>query len=163
MDVVRIIEIKKRGGVLEGGQIAEVQATAEADVDSGTVETGEEDLAQDFEQAVTDSQQAYEDVEEVFQALEEFIFNLSHEELMAIRREMDDQKLNSITRKRIESLVGPRRFCPDLSKVDPREVLRFYKERKEHTDHRRRSLTPGPQRTIEEYLSLYLLEHSSSL
>lgn len=107
--------------------------------------------------------QAYEDVEEVFQSLEEFIFNLSHEELTEIRREMDEQKLNNITRKRIESLVGPHRFCPDLSKVDPREVMRFYKERKEHTDHRRRSHAPGPHRTIEEYLSLYLLEHSSSL
>lgn len=106
---------------------------------------------------------AYEEEEETFQALEEFIFNLSHEEILQIRTEMEEKDLPNISRKRIEAIVGRHRFCPDLAKVDPREVLRFYKERKSKADHRRHSGTAGPQRTIEEFLTLFLLENSHSL
>lgn len=106
---------------------------------------------------------AYEDVEEAFQALEEFIFNLSHEDILLIRQEMENKKLANINSKKIASIVGPNNFCPDLAKVDPREVLRFYKERKSHADYRRHAGTEGPRRTIEEYLTLFLLENNNTL
>jgi len=101
---------------------------------------------------------AHEHREEAFQALEEFIFNLSFEEITRIREEMDRQKTATINRRKIEALVGRSRFCPDLEKVDPRELLRYYKERKKNAEMRSRSGIPGPGRTIEEYLLLYLLE-----
>ena len=102
--------------------------------------------------------QAYENREETFQSLEEFIFNLTFEEITRIRFEMDESGIATISRKKIEALVGKSRFCPDLSKVDPRELLRYYKERKKNAEIRTRSSRPGPERTIEEYLMLYLLE-----
>ncbi|MBI9101426.1 MAG: hypothetical protein JEY99_03345 [Spirochaetales bacterium] len=100
---------------------------------------------------------ANEEDDEVFMALEEFIFNLSSEEILIIRKEMTERKMSSISSKKIESIVGRKHFCPDFQKVDPRELLRYYRERSLAASKRAEHKWAGPKKTIEEYLLLFLI------
>ncbi len=93
----------------------------------------------------------------VYQALEEFIFNLTFEELMKIRETMKINKLSVVNKKDIESLLHIDNFYSTFQSADPREMLRFFKQRKKNADYRSRARCPGPVKTIEEHILLFML------
>ncbi|NPE31907.1 hypothetical protein HNV12_28900 [Methanococcoides sp. SA1] len=99
-----------------------------------------------------------ENDDSVFQALEEFLFNLTYEELEKIRENMLENNMSSIDKKNIKSLLCVEHFYSTFQKADPREMLRFYKQRKKNAVYRERARIPGPTKTIEEYILLFLLK-----
>lgn len=96
--------------------------------------------------------------EDIFEALEEFLFNLTFEEIHNLREYMQDQRLHLLNRKKVESVLGKKHFYPDLDNADPRKMYTFFEQRKLNAEQRRLADDPGPHRTIETYLLLYLLE-----
>jgi len=98
-----------------------------------------------------------ENDEGVFQALEEFLFNLTFEELVQIREVMNERGMSSINKKNIESILHLENFYSTFQSADPREMLRFFKQRKKNAVYRARSRTPGPTKTIEEHILLFML------
>ncbi len=99
-----------------------------------------------------------ENDDSVFQALEEFIFNLTYEELCSIRKIMSEKNIGSISKEKIESLLHIDNFYSTFKEADPREMLSFYKQRKKNTIYRMRSKLPGPYKTIEEHILLFMLK-----
>ncbi|MCP4132807.1 MAG: hypothetical protein GY754_17710 [bacterium] len=98
-----------------------------------------------------------ENSEEVFESLEEFLFSLAYEELNDLRKKMEDQGLSVITRKDLESLMSHKKLYDDFDIADPREMYRFFRDRKLNARFRKRAETPGPKKTIEEHIMCYLL------
>ncbi|MDC7125108.1 MAG: hypothetical protein PQJ46_06055 [Spirochaetales bacterium] len=94
----------------------------------------------------------------VLQSLEEFLFNLTYEELCHIREIMLEKKITSIDKKNIESLLHLENIYSDFNNADPREMLMFYKQRKKNAELRKKARKPGPTKTIEEYILLFLLK-----
>ena len=99
-----------------------------------------------------------ENDDSVFQALEEFLFNLTYEELSEVRDLMLENGISSISKKNIESLLHIDNFYSTFQEADPREMLRFYKQRKENAVYRSRARIPGPVKTIEEHILLFMLK-----
>lgn len=99
-----------------------------------------------------------ENDDSVFQALEEFLFNLTFEELIQIRETMLKKNMSSIDKHNIESLLHIEHFYSTFKAADPREMLRFFKQRKKNSFYRARSRTPGPTKTIEEHILLFMLK-----
>ncbi|HAK45401.1 MAG TPA: hypothetical protein DCO79_05720 [Spirochaeta sp.] len=99
-----------------------------------------------------------ENDDSVFQALEEFLFNLTFEELNQIRDIMLEKQMTSIDKKNIESLLHIDHFYSTFQAADPREMLRFFKQRKKNAVYRNRSRSPGPTKTIEEHILLFMLK-----
>ncbi|MBI9108210.1 MAG: hypothetical protein JEZ04_15780 [Spirochaetales bacterium] len=99
-----------------------------------------------------------ENDEGVFQALEEFLFNLTYEELVKIREVMHDKGMTAINKGNIESILHLDNFYSTFQSADPREMLRFFKQRKRNAVYRERSRTPGPTKTIEEHILLFMLK-----
>lgn len=94
----------------------------------------------------------------VIQSLEEFLFNLTFEELNKIREIMLEKNISSINKKDITSLLKINNFYSDFQTVDPREMLQFFKQRKKNADYRNKARIPGPHKTIEEYILLFMLK-----
>ena len=103
-----------------------------------------------------------ENDDSVFQALEEFLFNLTFEELYKLREVMKENNLGSINKKNIESILHLEKFYSTFEEADPREMLRFFKQRKKNADYREHSRTPGPTKTIEEHILLFMLKKETS-
>lgn len=99
-----------------------------------------------------------ENDDSVFQALEEFLFNLTYEELARIRESMSKNNMTSINKKNIKSLLRVEHFYSTFKAADPREMLHFYKQRKKNAVYRERARIPGPTKTIEEYILLFMLK-----
>ena len=76
---------------------------------------------------------------------------------------MIENKLSSVSRKKVESVLGITDFCPDFKKIDPRELLRYYRERSRDAVRRCETNMPGPKKTIEEHLLLFLIKKESPL
>jgi len=94
-------------------------------------------------------------------AFEEFLFNMTSEELATLRRAMQQQHLSAaspawaaeILGRQIEELEhGPKH------EIDPMALYRSYQRRQLAADFRLMSGAPGPRRTAEGYLMVYLLD-----
>lgn len=90
-------------------------------------------------------------------ALEEFIFGMSHEEILALRREMEEHGKSSLSREEASgrgTKTGPLyRYSGD----DPRQLYRSFRDRKINARFRSRARLTGPKRTLENYLMCFLL------
>ena len=95
--------------------------------------------------------------DEEIEAIEEFIFGLSYEETVNIRKEMDRLNKYVISKKEVEGIIGNTRIYPDYDISDPRELYRSFSDRKSNAKFRAKSNLKGPHKTIEEYLMCYLL------
>ncbi len=91
-------------------------------------------------------------------ALEEFLFNLTYEEIGLIRGLLEKREIKSIGQEEVESILGSREYS-DVDESDPREMYRFFMQRKNRVTLRRRAQDKaGPRRTLEEYVMLYLMD-----
>ncbi len=92
-------------------------------------------------------------------AFEEFLFNMTSEELATLRRAMQQQHLSAASPAWPAEILG--RGIEDLEhshEIDPMALYRSYQRRQLAADFRLMSGAPGPRRTAEGYLMVYLLD-----
>jgi len=92
-------------------------------------------------------------------AFEEFLFNMTSEELATLRRAMQQQHLNTASPAWAAEILG--RQIEELEhrhEIDPMALYRSYQRRQLAADFRLMSGAPGPRRTAEGYLMVYLLD-----
>ena len=92
-------------------------------------------------------------------AFEEFLFNMTSEELATLRRAMQQQHLSAASPAWAAEILG--RQIEELEhfhEVDPMALYRSYQRRQLAADFRMMSNAPGPRRTAEGYLMVYLLD-----
>lgn len=92
-------------------------------------------------------------------AFEEFLFNMTSEELATLRRAMQQQHLSAVSPAWAAEVLG--RQIEDLEhshEIDPMALYRSYQRRQLAADFRMMSSAPGPRRTAEGYLMVYLLD-----
>lgn len=92
-------------------------------------------------------------------SFEEFLFNMTHEELLKLRNAMRDQKVVAVTPAWASVVLG--RQIEELEhshEIDPMALYRSYQRRQLAADFRLMAGTPGPRRTAEAYLMVYLLD-----
>ncbi len=95
--------------------------------------------------------------EDTFLALEEFLFTLTYEELFELRTKMKELGLKSVTKNELYTITGKRPRYPEFNQSDPREMYRFFRNRKQNAISRNRAGVDGPKKTIEEYIMGYIL------
>jgi hypothetical protein len=92
-------------------------------------------------------------------AFEEFLFNMTSEELATLRLAMQQQGIGAASPAWAAEILG--RQIEDLEhshEIDPMALYRSYQRRQLAADFRLMSNSPGPRRTAEGYLMVYLLE-----
>jgi len=92
-------------------------------------------------------------------AFEEFLFNMTSEELATLRRAMQQQHLSAASPAWAAEVLG--RQIEELEhshEIDPMALYRSYQRRQLAADFRLMSNSPGPRRTAEGYLMVYLLD-----
>jgi hypothetical protein len=92
-------------------------------------------------------------------AFEEFLFNMTSEELATLRRAMQQQHVSAASPAWAAEVLG--RQIEELEhshEIDPMALYRSYQRRQLAADYRLVSGSPGPRRTAEGYLMVYLLD-----
>lgn len=92
-------------------------------------------------------------------AFEEFLFNMTHEELGALRHAMNEQNLKTASTAWAARVLG--RNIEELEhshQVDSMALYRSYQRRQLAADFRLMAGAPGPRRTAEAYLMVHLLD-----
>ena len=92
-------------------------------------------------------------------AFEEFLFNMTSEELAKLRRAMQQQHVSAASPAWAAEILG--RQHEDLEhahEIDPMALYRSYQRRQLAADFRLMAGSPGPRRTAEGYLMVYLLD-----
>ena len=92
-------------------------------------------------------------------AFEEFLFNMTSEELATLRRAMRQQGIGAASPAWAAEILG--RTIEELEhshEIDPMALYRSYQRRQLAADFRLMSGAPGPRRTAEGYLMVYLLD-----
>jgi hypothetical protein len=96
------------------------------------------------------------------QSFEEFLFNMTNEELGKLRATMREQNIVAATPAWASSVLG--RQIEELEhshEIDPMALYRSYQRRQLAADFRLMAGSPGPRRTAEAYLMVYLLDQQS--
>jgi hypothetical protein len=92
-------------------------------------------------------------------AWEEFLFNMTAEELTTLRRAMQQHHVSAASPAWAAEILG--RTIEELEhshEIDPMALYRSYQRRQLAADFRLMSAAPGPRRTAEGYLMVYLLD-----
>ena len=92
-------------------------------------------------------------------AFEEFLFNMTSEELATLRRAISSSTSAPPPPEWAAEVLG--RQIEDLEhshEIDPMALYRSYKRRQLAADFRMMTGAPGPRRTAEGYLMVYLLD-----
>jgi hypothetical protein len=92
-------------------------------------------------------------------AFEEFLFNMTSEELATLRRAMQQHHVTAASPAWAAEILG--RQIEELEhsqEIDPMALYRSYQRRQLAADFRLMSQAPGPRRTAEGYLMVYLLD-----
>jgi hypothetical protein len=92
-------------------------------------------------------------------AFEEFLFNMTSEELATLRRAMQQHHVSAASPAWAAEILG--RQIEELEhahEIDPMALYRSYQRRQLAADFRLMSGAPGPRRTAEGYLMVYLLD-----
>jgi len=92
-------------------------------------------------------------------AFEEFLFNMTSEELTLLRHAMHEQHITAASPAWAAVVLG--RQIEELEhshEIDPMALYRSYQRRQLAADFRLMSAAPGPRRTAEGYLMVYLLD-----
>ena len=92
-------------------------------------------------------------------AFEEFLFNMTYEELTTLRAAMREQGHKSVDVQWASRVLG--RQIEELERsreIEPMALYRSYNRRQLAADFRLMANTPGPKRTAEGYLTVFLLD-----
>ena len=92
-------------------------------------------------------------------SFEEFLFNMTHEELAKLRSAMRAQNICAATPAWASQILGRQIEALEHSReIDPMALYRSYQRRQLAADFRLMAGSPGPRRTAEAYLMVYLLD-----
>lgn len=98
--------------------------------------------------------------EEVVYALDEFLFSLSFEQLKNLQEIMEENQLSAVSREEAHQLLGLRPYQllegPNEEDLPAIRLYRSFLRRNALSRMRRDSGQPGPLRTLEQMLLLYL-------
>jgi translation initiation factor 2 beta subunit (eIF-2beta)/eIF-5 len=99
------------------------------------------------------------------QAFAEFLFGLTWDELETLRNEMKRQQIDVSDEAWAAKVLGREieHDCDDSNNIDPIALYRSYTRRQLAADYRIVSGKPGPRRTAESYLMIYLLNNEADL
>jgi hypothetical protein len=114
-----------------------------------------EDCSQDFLNFFARDEVSVQEKE----AFEEFLFDVTYEELSALRQTMRKQNLDSISPKWASETLGRKlERETNTDGINPIALYRSYNRRQLAADFRIVTDRPGPRRTAEAYMMIYLLE-----
>jgi hypothetical protein len=87
---------------------------------------------------------------------------MTHEELGTLRKAMQENNVKTVNTKWAAGVLG-RNFeeLEHSQQVDPMALYRSYQRRQLATDFRLLAGAPGPRRTAEAYLMVYLLDQQT--
>lgn len=94
-------------------------------------------------------------VPNISMALEEFLFGISYENIVFLRKELCRKGISSIGRQEVEKLLGTEQ---QFGKKDPRQFYSSYNERRNNAFARKRLNVEGPKATLEDYYILFVFE-----
>ncbi|GHT75074.1 hypothetical protein FACS1894124_5890 [Spirochaetia bacterium] len=98
--------------------------------------------------------------EETKGALEEFLFGLSCEEIQEVRKQLVHFGALAVSRDEVRSFLGSRPAYTMVKDAEPRAIYDFFIDRREMAAFRKRTLAPGPWKTLEEiYLRFRLTKN----
>jgi hypothetical protein len=94
------------------------------------------------------------------QAFQEFLFNVTYEELDTLHEAMRREGLDLVTIEWASRVLGRKiEHLGRSDEFDPLALYRSYYRRQLAADFRNMAGAPGPGRTAESYMMIYLLEH----
>ena len=88
-------------------------------------------------------------------ALEEFLFGLSHEELIYVRKRLDEMGIGAVGRDEITSFLDSKPAYGMINSKDYRAIYNFYVDRRDAARFRQKISAPGPSRALEEIYLKY--------
>jgi len=97
-------------------------------------------------------------------ALEEFLFGLSHEEILQVRNRLKRFGVTAINHHEVRLYLDTKPVYSFVNDYDPRAIYDFFIERRESCTLRKRVRAPGPLHTLEEiYLKYRIILEASNL
>ena len=88
-------------------------------------------------------------------ALEEFLFGLTHEEILQVRSRLGRFGISAVGYEEVRSYLGSRPTYSVVNDRDPRAIYDFFIERRDSCTLRKRVNAPGPRHTLEEMYLKY--------
>jgi hypothetical protein len=109
------------------------------------------DMGEDWQEFLV----AHMAIDETRWALEEFLFGLSHEEIIAVRSRLDELGIAAVGHKEIPAYLGTNPAYGMINSSDYRAIYDFYVDRRDAARFRQRISAPGPGRALEEIYLKY--------
>lgn len=97
--------------------------------------------------------------QEVSQAMEEFLFGLSYEQILRLRKILKEKGVKAIGRDEVSAYLGER-VKTDVS-LDYRDFYLLYTVRRDNARARKRLHIEGPQHTLEDFFFRFVLERAN--
>lgn len=91
-------------------------------------------------------------------AFEEFLFGLSHEEILTLREHLVSRSAHVISPDQARELLGRQKPSWAPSAGGPQELYTSYKKRRVKAQYRAITQAPGPKKTAEEYVMTAFLQ-----
>ena len=102
---------------------------------------------------------AHTAIDESRWALEEFLFGLSYEELVFVRKRLEDLDIGAVGRDEITTFLDNKPAYGIINSSDYRAIYNFYVDRRDAARFRQKITAPGPGRALEEiYLKYRIAE-----
>lgn len=93
---------------------------------------------------------------EVTQAMEEFLFGISYEQILHLKRLLREKGINSIGRNEVSKFLGEN-IQTDVS-GDYKDFYMQYSIRRDNAKARKRLNLPGPHKTLEDHFIKFVME-----
>ena len=88
-------------------------------------------------------------------AIEEFLFGMSHEELILVRKRLDELGIGAVGSDEITSFLDNKPAYGMINSSDYRAIYNFYVDRRDAARFRQKISAPGPDRALEEIYLKY--------
>lgn len=95
---------------------------------------------------------------DVSEAMEEFLFGVSHEQILRLKAILRDQGVKSIGRDEVSAYLGER-VKTDIN-LDYRDFYLLYTVRRDNARTRQRLHLPGPKNTLEDHFFKFIMEQN---
>lgn len=96
---------------------------------------------------------------DVTQAMEEFLFGVSHEQILRLKEILKNQGVKSIGRDEVSSYLGER-VKTDIN-LDYRDFYLLYTVRRDNARARQRLHLEGPKHTLEDHFIRFVIEKNN--
>ena len=95
-------------------------------------------------------------------ALEEFLFGLSYEEIIQVRRRLNRYGVSSVSHEEVRSFLDSKPVYSTINDHAPQAIYDFFIERRDACTLRKKVSAPGPLHTLEEiYLKYRIILESN--